>query len=77
MTTELLRPGYSNISCTEDQCAFSGALMSTELEVLVEKKKDKVFLKRLQLCFKPFCKRERKITSQYKRSIPYLLSSYW
>ena len=38
MTTELLRPGYSNISCTEDQCVFSGAMMSTELEVLVEKK---------------------------------------
>ena len=39
MTTELLRPGYSNISCTEDQCAFSGALMSTELEVSIEKKR--------------------------------------
>ena len=33
MTTELLRPGYSNIC--EDQCAF-GAVMSTELEVLIE-----------------------------------------
>ena len=43
MTTELLRPGYSNISCTEDQWAFSGALMSSELEVLIEKKKDKCF----------------------------------
>ena len=30
MTTELLRPDYSNISCTEDQCALSGAVMSTE-----------------------------------------------
>ena len=39
MTTELLRPRYSNISCTEDQCAFSGAVMSTELEVSVEKKR--------------------------------------
>ena len=48
MTIELLRPGYSNISCTEDQCAFSGAVMSTELEVSFEKK-DKQFLKRLQL----------------------------
>ena len=48
MTTELLKPGYSNISCTEDQCAFSGAVMSTELEVSTEKK---VFLKRLQLFF--------------------------
>ena len=50
MTTELLRPGYSNISYTEDQCAFSGAVMSTELEFQL-KKKDKVFLKRLQLFF--------------------------
>ena len=48
MTTELLRPGNSNISCIEDQCAFSGALMFNELEVLIEKK---VFLKRLQLFF--------------------------
>ena len=39
MTTELLRPGYSNISCTEDQCAFCGAVMSTESEVSIEKKK--------------------------------------
>ena len=38
MTTELLRPGYSNILCTEDQCAFSGPVMSTELEVSIEKK---------------------------------------
>ena len=31
MTTELLRSGYSNISCTEDQCAaFSGAVMSSQ-----------------------------------------------
>ena len=50
MTTELVRPGYSNISYTEDQCAFSGAAMSTELEVSIEKK-DIVFLKRLQLFF--------------------------
>ena len=52
MTTELLRPGYSNISCTEDQYAFSGAVMSNvsnELEVSIEKKI--VFLKRLQLFF--------------------------
>ena len=47
MTTKLLRPGYSNISCTEDQCAFSGVMISTELEVSIEKKKDKVFLKNL------------------------------
>ena len=38
MMTELLRPGYLNISCTEDQCAFSGVVMSTELEVSIEKK---------------------------------------
>ena len=44
MTTELMRPGYSNISCTKDRCAFSGAVMSTELEVSIEKKKDKAFL---------------------------------
>ena len=43
MTTELLRrPGYSDISCPEDQCAFSGAVMSTELEVSIGKK-DSVF----------------------------------
>ena len=39
MTTELLRPGYLNISYTEDQCAFGGAVMSTELEVLIDKLK--------------------------------------
>ena len=39
MMTELLRSGCSNISCTEDQCAFSGAVMSTELEVSIEKKR--------------------------------------
>ena len=50
MMTELLRPGYLNISCTEDQCAFSVAMISTELEVSIEKK-DKVFLKRPQLVF--------------------------
>ena len=50
MTTELLRPGYSNISCTKEQCAFRDRLMSTELKVSVEKK-DKVFLKRPQLFF--------------------------
>ena len=44
MTTELLRPDHSNISCTEDQCAFGGAVMSTELEDSI-KKKDSVFEK--------------------------------
>ena len=39
MLTELLRPGYSSISCTEDQCAFSGVVMSTELEVSIEKER--------------------------------------
>ena len=38
MTTELLRAGYSNILYTEGQCAFSSALMSTELEVSIEEK---------------------------------------
>ena len=75
MTTILLRPGYSNISCTEDQCAFCGAVMSTELEGSIEKKNE-VFLKRIQLFFYPFCERERKIICHYKGSIPYLLSSY-
>ena len=41
MTTELPRSGYSNISCIEDQGAFSGAVMSTELEVSIEKKEIK------------------------------------
>ena len=43
MLTELLRPSYSSISCTEDQCAFSSVVMSTELEVSIEKKKIKCF----------------------------------
>ena len=33
MTIELLRPGYSNISYTKDQCAFSGTVMSTEATI--------------------------------------------
>ena len=43
MMTELLRPSYLNISSTEDQCAFSGAVMYIELEVEIEKKKRKCF----------------------------------
>ena len=39
MMTELVRPGYLNISCTEDQFAFSGAVISTEMEVSIEKKR--------------------------------------
>ena len=50
MTTELLRPGYSNISCTKDQFVFSGTVIFTELEVSTEKK-HQVFLGRLQLIF--------------------------
>ena len=62
MTTKLLRPGYLRpISCTEDQCAFSGVVMSTELEVSIEKKRY-VFLKRLQLFFNLF---EREKTTLY------------
>ena len=53
MATELLRPGYSSISCTEDQCAFSGAVMSTELEVSIEKRD-------LQLFFNLFIKEKGK-----------------
>ena len=45
MTTDLLRPGHSNMSCIEGQCAFSSALMSTELEVSIEKKRYSVFEK--------------------------------
>ena len=69
MTTELLRPRYSNISCTEDQCAFSCAVMSTELEVSIEEQKTKLrVLKILQLFFLNFRKREREIITQYKGS---------
>ena len=60
MTTELLRPGYSHISCTDDQCAFSGAVMPIELEVSIDKK-DKVFLKRLQFLFQPFVREKGKL----------------
>ena len=67
MTTELLRPGYSNISRTEDQCAFSGA---SDVHWVRRKKKlrkkDSVFEKTTVIFFKPFCKREREIISQYK-----------
>ena len=60
MMTELLRPGYSNISCTEDQCAFRSAVMFTELEVSIEKR-DNVFLKRLQLFFNLFVREKGKL----------------
>ena len=59
--TELLKPGYLNISCTEDQCAFSGVVRSTELEVSAEKNKDKVLLKRLQLFFDLFVREKGKL----------------
>ena len=62
MTTELLRPGYSNISCTEGQCAFSGAVMSSELEVSIEKIDEVLaFFKRLQLFFNIFVREKRKL----------------
>ena len=60
MMTELLRPGYLSILCTDDQCAFGGAVMSTELEVSIEKK-DKVFLERPQLFFNLFVREKRKL----------------
>ena len=60
MTTELLKPGYSNMSCTEDECASTGAVMSTELEVSIEKK-DSVVVENTEIIFKPFCKRKRKL----------------
>ena len=63
MKTELLRPGYSNISCTEDWCSFGGSVMSTELEVSTEKKS--VFEKTTIIFFNLFVRE--------KGSIPYLL----
>ena len=42
MIKELLRSGYSKISCTEDQCAFS-AVISTKLKVSIDKKMIKCF----------------------------------
>ena len=61
MTTELLRPGYSNISCTEDQCTFSGAVMSTELEVSIEKKRENVFEKTTIIFLKLFVRQKGKL----------------
>ena len=71
MTTEPLRPGYSNISCTKDQCAFSGAVMSTELEVSIEKKRQGV-LKRLQFFFNLFVRQKGNlyISIQREHSMP-------
>ena len=66
MTTGLLRSCYSNISCTEDQCVFSGAVMSSELEVSIEKK-DKVFLKRLQLSLNLFVREKEKLYKSIQR----------
>ena len=43
--TELLRPGYLNISCTEDHRAFSGAVMSIELKFKLRKRRGSVFEK--------------------------------
>ena len=68
MTTELLRLCYLSISCTEDQCAFSGAVISTEMEVSIEKKKD-IFEKTTIIIFNLFVIEKGK--SQYKGSIPY------
>ena len=71
MTTKLQRTGYSNISGTEDRRAFSGVLMSTELQVSIEKK-DKVFLKRLQVFFNLFVREKGKyISVQRDHSIPF------
>ena len=60
MTTEVLRHGYSNISCTKDRYAFSGAVMPTDLEVSIQKK-DKVLLKRLELFFNSFVREKGKL----------------
>ena len=61
MMTELLRPGYLNISCTEDQCAFSGAVMSTELEVSIQKKRQSVFEKTTIIFFNLFVREKGKL----------------
>ena len=66
-----VRPGYSNISCAEDPLRISLHLavqwcpLSWKFQL---RKKDKVFIE-------PFCKRERKILSQYKGSNPYVSST--
>ena len=72
MTTELLRPGYSNISCTEDQWAFTGALMSTELEVSTEKK-DKSIFERTTIIFLTVLleSKENHISIQKEHSVPF------
>ena len=76
MTTELLRPVYSNISYTGGQCAFSGAVMSTELEVSIEKKKIKCFEKTTIILFNLFVREKGKYSiSQYKGSILCLLKT--
>ena len=69
--TEFLRPGYSNISCTEDHFAFSSAVMPTELEVSL-KNKNKVFLKRIQF-LNLFVREKGKlfISIQRQNSIPF------
>ena len=59
MMAELLRPGYSNISFTEDQCAFSSAVMSTKLEVSIEKK-NSVFEKTEVIFFNLFVREKEK-----------------
>ena len=79
MTTELLRSGYSSISCTEDRCTFIGAVMPTELQVLILRKKDKMFLKKLQLFFNLFVGEKRKLCLNTKgafRSFLYLLMGH-
>ena len=72
MTTELLRPSYSNISCTEDECAICGEVMSTELEVSIAKK---AFFTRLQLFFSLFVREKGRLYLNTK-GVLYLLSSY-
>ena len=71
MTTELLTPGYSNISCTEDQWGFSGAVMSTEMEVQL-RKRDRVFEK-ITIIFLTFLlkRKENYISIQMGHSISF------
>ena len=61
-----------NISSTEDQCAFSDAVVSTVLKSQL-RKEAKVFLKKQQLFFLTFLVREqgRYISTQVEYSIPF------
>ena len=67
MTTEILRPGYSNISCTENRCVFSGAALGWKFQ---PQKKDKSVFEKTTNFFQPFCRRERKIIQDISKNLP-------